>query len=192
MLKPLHQPLPHRPVRRGFSRRYLAAAALAACTLASQRAAAQPTIGFDAAYALPLEDELDSGGSFGVRVGHQFDGHSAAITPELGFNYVGFAGDLEPRVYRGMAGVRFGVGKVVRPGAFAHGGFGHVKLDGPAGVGESSYTAFTFDAGAFLDFTLVPYVTFGAQLAYNRVDDTDDFDSLRWATFGGHAAVVFE
>lgn len=162
------------------------------CCLAPVPAAAQPTIGADAAFALPLEDELDSGASFGVRVGHQFDGHSAAITPELGFNYVGFSGDAEPRVYRGMAGVRFGVGKIVRPGAFAHGGFGHVKLDSANEAGNSSFTAFTFDAGAFLDLTFVPYVTFGANLAYNRVADTDDFEAIRWATFGAHAAVIFE
>ncbi len=193
MLKALHLASSRRPpAGSGFYVRYVGLTAFAACALAPLRADAQPTIGADAAYALPLEDELDSGASFGVRVGHRFDGHSAAITPELGFNYVSLSGGRDPRVYRGMAGVRFGVGKVVRPGAFAHAGFGHVKLDAEAGAGGSSYTAFTFDAGAFLDLTLVPYVTFGAHLAYNRVDDTDDFESVRWASFGGHVAVTFE
>jgi len=158
----------------------------------SAPAAAQPTIAADAEYALPLDEEFDSGASFGARVGHQFDGPSAAITPELGFNYTSFSGDLAPKLYRGMAGARFGVGKVVRPGAFAHAGFGHVQLDAVSGSGDASYTRFTFDAGAFLDFTLVPYVIFGAHLAYNRIAASDDFQALRWATFGAHAAVVFE
>jgi hypothetical protein len=192
MPKALQLACSRRSAHRGFRGRCLAPASFAVCLLAPLRLEAQPTIGADVAYALPLEDDLDSGASFGARIGHQFDGHSAAITPELGFNYVSLSGGLEPRVYRGMAGVRFGVGKVVRPGAFAHGGFGHVKLDAPSGTGESSYTAFTFDAGAFLDVTLVPYVTFGAHLAYNRVDDTDDFESVRWASFGGHVAVIFK
>jgi hypothetical protein len=181
-------------LRVGFhcrSHRLLAVAVATACSTPFQ-AAAQPAIGADAAYALPLEDELDSGVSLGLRVGHQFDGHSAAITPELGFNYVSLSGDVAPKIYRGLAGVRFGVGNVVRPGAFAHAGFAHSKWDTATAAGDSSYTAFTFDAGAFLDFTLVPYVTFGGHLAYNRVDDTDDFDSVRWATFGAHAAVIFE
>lgn len=175
------------------ARRALAAgAAVAACSLAAPSARADTVIAADLDFVVPINDEsedISSGAGFGIRVGQQLDVPALVLTPELGFTYAGFDGGV--KAYRGVAGLRLGVGEILRPGVFAHAGIGRLSVDVPSGVPDPSHTAFTFDAGAFLDFTLLPFLNIGAHAAYNRQAGSDELDAFQWASLGAHAALVF-
>ncbi|HEY6555924.1 MAG TPA: hypothetical protein VI072_01570 [Polyangiaceae bacterium] len=175
------------------ARRGLAAgAAVAACWLAAPSARADTVIAADLDFVVPINDgseDISSGAGFGIRVGQQLDLPALVLTPELGFTYAGFDGGV--KAYRGVAGLRLGVGEILRPGVFAHAGIGRLSFDMPSGVADPSHTAFTFDAGAFLDFTLLPFLNIGAHAAYNRQAGSDELDAFQWASLGAHAALVF-
>src|SRR6185312_13789027 len=94
-------------------------ATLLAVTFAAGAASAGPTIGADLDIGFPLNSRGDSGGGFGIRLGQELHLPLVAITPELGFTYHNFSGDFGPKIYRGVAGLRLGIGEVIRPGAFA-------------------------------------------------------------------------
>ena len=73
---------------------------------------------------------------------------------------------------------------------FAHAGVGRLSLPEP--VASLSYTAFTYDVGGFLDFTLLPVVNIGVHAAYNHLNaGSDSASSFQWATLGGHIAFIF-
>jgi hypothetical protein len=173
-------------------RRVAAGAALVATLGCVERARADTVIAADLDFVVPINDEsedISSGAGFGVRLGHQLDAPAVVLTPEIGFTYAGFDGGV--KAYRGVGGLRLGVGEVLRPGVFAHAGIGRLSVDVPSGVPDPSHTAFTFDAGAFLDFTLLPFLNIGAHAAYNRQSGSDELDAFQWASLGAHAALVF-
>jgi hypothetical protein len=70
---------------------------------------------------------------------------------------------------------------------FVHAGIGHLSL--PDSL--PSHTAFSYDAGAFLDLTLLPLLDLGVHGAYNRVTPGDEVEAFEWATVGAHAALIF-
>lgn len=139
---------------------------------------ADTQIGADLDYARPINSDVDSGGGFAARLGWQLHVPLLVLTPEGVFNYVRFSGSGGPSVYRGLGGVRLGLGEVLRPGVFGH-----------AGVAQRS-ADFTFDVGAFLDFTLLPLLNVGVHVAYNRIRGGDD-PSFQWLTLGAHAELIF-
>jgi hypothetical protein len=161
-------------------------AALLSASLVSRPAAAGPTLGADLDLGFPVSSSGDTGGGFGIRFGQELHVAPVELTPEIGFTYHNFSGDYGPKIYRGIVGARLGIGEVLRPGAFAHVGFGHFV---PA-YGDNQ-TAFTFDAGGFLDLTIIPFLNVGIHGAYNRVDADDSGSAYEYATVGLHAALVF-
>lgn len=172
--------------------RYGIVAALSTiAVLSAEPARAETVIAGDLDYVIAINEEpdVDSGGGFGVRLGQQLDVPALVLTPEIGFTYASFGGDA--KVYRGIAGLRLGVGEILRPGVFAHAGIGRISVDVPSGITDPSHTAFTFDAGAFLEFTLIPILNIGVHAAYNRQNGNDEMDAFQWATLGAHAALVF-
>jgi hypothetical protein len=164
----------------------VASPAVLAITFAAAPAQAATAIAGDLDYALPLDsDEADSGGGFAIRIGQQVRLPLIALTPEIGFTYASFSEG--PTAYRGIAGLRLGVGEVLRPGVFAHLGIGRLSLPDPL----PSHTAFSYDAGVFLDFTLLPLLDIGVHGAYNRVNGKDEVSAFEWVTLGAHAALIF-
>ena len=81
--------------------------------------------------------------------------------------------------------MRIGFFEVLRPGVYAHVVVGHLNTDLP----NVSHTDFSYDVGAFLEFTVLPILNIGVHAAYNRL--TGDPLPLEWATVGGHVALVF-
>jgi len=170
------------------------AAAVALSALLLRPAAAhadivETMIGVDLEYALPVESVGDMGIGVAVRGGMQLHLPFVALTPELGLAYQGFTGTGDPSAFRGIAGLRAGLGEVLRFGAFGHAGVGHLDLDMPGP--DPSRTAFTYDAGLFLDLTVLPLLDVGAHAAYNQLIAEGDEDAFHWLTFGAHAALVF-
>jgi hypothetical protein len=154
----------------------------------SANAEAKTTVAGDIDYAAPIDSNASSGWGFGVRLGQQFHVPLVAISPELGFTYHGFADDSTLHVYRGIAGLRIGIGEIFRVGPFAHIGIGHLSLSGPQ---DLSHTALTYDAGLFLDLTAIPLLHVGVHGAYNRVVSDDSGPAFQFATVGAHVALVF-
>jgi hypothetical protein len=142
-------------------------------------------IAVDVDYAAPIESSTDSGAGFGIRLGYEADLPFVVATPELVFTYDKFTDNLEPRVYRGLAGIRLGVGESFRSGAFFHMGVGNIKPDLP----DYSHTDLSYDLGAFLELAVLPSFNVGAHVAYNRV--TGGPNALQWASAGGQLAFVF-
>lgn len=164
-------------------------AALIALAMFPSRAFADEAVAFDLDYAAPIKvDHVSSGWGFGIRLGSQTKLTPVVVTPEIGFTYHGFTGDAGPKVYRGIGGLRLGVGEVIRPGVFGHFGYGWSKVEF-AGQKDTS-GSLTYDVGAFLDFTLLPLLNFGVHGAYTQWTGGDK-PSFQFATVGAHAALVF-
>lgn len=149
---------------------------------------AKTTIAGDLDYAAPIDSAAHAGGGFGIRLGQQVHIPLLVFNPELGFTYHGFTQDTSPKVYRGIAGLRLGFGEIIRPGVFAHVGLGHLDV---GGVPDRSHTAFTYDAGAFIDFTALPLLDIGVHAAYNRLTADDSGPTFQFWTAGAHVALVF-
>lgn len=143
----------------------------------------------DVDVAAPIDSEpLKTGAGIGARVGYHAHIPLFVLTPELVFNYYGFGGDSPAGIYRGLGGLRFAIGEIIRPGIFGHLGVGQMEANGPP---MQSYSAFTYDAGVFLDFTLLPVLNVGVQGAYHGLDSGGDMEAVGWGTGGGHVEFVF-
>jgi hypothetical protein len=90
-------------------------------------------------------------------------------------------------VQRVFAGGRIGLGEVIVPSVYAHGGFGWRTTPDP-GVPEGSGLA--FDAGLALDIHVIPHVGFGAHAEYASIG-TGDGKSPEWLAFGLHLEIDF-
>jgi hypothetical protein len=177
--------------RAGRLPRILGIALTVSICIAPGTAAAEPTIAADLDYTLPIDQShVSPGFGFGARVGQFLEGPSIGFTPELGFGYASFTGDLGPKVYRGVGGFRLGIGDFVRPGIFGHAGIARLNVSTTADR-DFSRTAFTYDIGAFLDVSVMPHLTVGAHFAYDRVHDSSRFGAFAWGAFGAHAALIF-
>jgi hypothetical protein len=159
-----------------------------ALSLWSATAAAKTTVAGDLDYAAPIDSRANSGWGFGIRLGQQFHVPLVVINPELGFTYHTFSDDSSPKAYRGIAGLRLGIGEIFRIGPFGHIGVGHLSL---SGTPDLSHTAFTYDAGLFLDLTVIPLLDVGVHGAYNRIVSGSSGPALQFATVGAHVALVF-
>ncbi len=167
----------------------IAPAVVAFSTFFGRSAHAETAIAGDIDYAAPVDSSVDAGPGFGLRLGYHAHVPFVILTPEIGFSYYGFQGDYPASMYRGVAGMRVAVGEIIRPGIFAHVGIAQLQADRPPP--DPSHSALTYDAGAFLDFTLLPLINIGAHAAYNRMEGSDEASAVDFATFGAHAEVVF-
>lgn len=146
------------------------------------------TISGDLDYAHSAGSGIGSGWGFGVRVGQRLHVPLVALDPEIGFTLHDFNNGLEPTIYRGILGLRLGLLEIVRPGVYGHVGIGRINFGTES---DLSHTAFTYDVGAFLDFTLIPLLDFGVHASYDGIASGDHVDSIHWWTAGFHAGLVF-
>ncbi|HTV24052.1 MAG TPA: hypothetical protein VMG12_35415, partial [Polyangiaceae bacterium] len=136
-------------------------------------------------------DEAGSGAGVDVYFGPRLNLAILTLTTELSGGFHDFAGDLDPTVYRGMAGGRLGVGVIIRPSVFAHIGVGHLRFDDPFGDRDSR-TNLAGDLGAALDFTILPLVDLGIQGSYNVIAGDDSNDAFEWLQAGAHITFVLD
>lgn len=171
-----------------------AAFALGLCALSTQRAHAQTTIAGDLDLQVPVSiNGVQTGAGFGIRVGQELHLPLISINPEIGFTYASFTKNEPPKVYRGIAGIRAGFGELFRFGVVAHVGFGYVSWEPRYGEGrvDVSHSGFTYDAGAFIEFTALPLLNIGVHAIYNHVSaDDEQRDTLHWMQLGLHATLV--
>jgi len=164
----------------------------AACAWSLQLGAAQAstTIAGDLDLHVPVSiNGVGTGGGFGIRIGQELHLPLVSVNPEIGFTYASFSKDAPPDIYRGIAGVRLGVGELIRFGVMAHIGFGYVSWK-PL-PRNYSHSGLTYDAGVFVEFTALPLLNIGVHAAYNRMsDDEDQPDILHWMSLGVHGTVV--
>jgi hypothetical protein len=153
--------------------------------------AADTPVALDLHYVAPTSKGADGGAGVAGRIGQRFGSKPWVITPELQLAYETFGGLFEPRLYRGLGGLRVGYDIVaVRPGLYAHGGIARSAFDDIAARGLG-HTAFTYDVGAFLDVTLLPLVNVGAHVAFNQMlDGNNGKDGVKWFAIGLHAELV--
>jgi hypothetical protein len=170
---------------RGLHALWVSALAL---SLWSTNAKAATVVGGDLEYAGPISTGATSGWGFGIRLGQRFHVPLIAIDPELGFTYHSFTDASSPHSYRGIAGLRLGFGEIFRIGPFAHLGVGHLSL---SGTPDQSHTAFTYDAGLFLDFTILPLLDIGIHGSYTQIVAVDAGPAFQFATVGANVALVF-
>jgi hypothetical protein len=182
-------------VLRGWPKVCAGLAAAAAVTVAWPRsAAAETVVGVDLNFNDAIVgDEASSGAGVDVYFGPRLDLTILTLTTELTGGFHDFGGDLEPTLYRGMAGGRLGIGAIIRPSIFAHGGVGYLRFDDPiVGGGRDGRTNFTGDLGLALDFTLLPLVDLGIQGSYNVMAGNDDYDAFEWLQAGAHITFVLD
>lgn len=177
--------------KRMFGRALLLfAACLCAWTLQTSSARADTTIGADLDLQVPLEiNNVSTGAGFGIRIGQELHLPLIGVNPEFAFYYASFSKDAPPKVYRGVAGGRIGVGELIRFGVLAHIGFGYV--DWEPKPDDFSHSGLTYDAGIFLDITALPLLNIGIHGTYNRMTAKDDQpETLHWLSLGVHATLV--
>jgi hypothetical protein len=164
--------------------------AVCAWSLHLGAAHASTTIAGDLDLHVPVSiNGVGSGGGFGIRLGTELHLPLISVNPELGFTYASFSKDEPPKIYRGIAGVRLGVGELLRFGAMAHIGFGHVSWEPKPD--NYNHTGLTYDAGLFLELTALPLLNVGVHAAYNRVAAKEGQpDPLQWMQLGLHATLV--
>lgn len=168
----------------------LTAAVLSTWTLQASAARADTTIGADLDLHVPLEiNNVSTGGGFGIRLGQELHLPLISINPEIGFTYASFSKDAPPKIYRGVAGIRIGMGELMRIGVLGHVGFGHVSWR--PGDHDYDHTGLTYDLGLFLELTALPLLNIGMHGAYNRMatDDAQN-ETLHWLQLGVHATLV--
>ena len=165
-------------------------AALGCIAASANSARADFMLGVDLDSVLPLQSRAEFGGGFAIRLGDQLHVPAVAFTPELAFSYDKFSKAYGPSVYRGVVGARLSIGELIRPGVYAHVGFGKYDLDIPGA--DPSGTAITYDAGLSLDFTLLPLLNLGVHGSYNvLLGDDEDRERFKWLTLGAHVELVF-
>ena len=178
------------PARRW--RHTLLGALAAACAWSLQIGAAHAstTIAGDFDLQVPVSiNGVGTGGGFGIRIGQELHLPLVSVNPEIGFTYASFSKDEPPKIYRGIAGLRLGVGELIRFGVLAHIGFGYVSWESQQR--DVSHSGLTYDAGLFLEFTALPLLNIGVHAAYNRMaEDENQPDTLQWMSLGLHAALV--
>jgi hypothetical protein len=168
---------------RSFGSVMTALAIAGAGVLASSTARAGVGIAADVEADVPVDSEADTALGVAARLGYRVHLPLFVLIPEVGIHYASF--DSNPELLRGIAGARIGLGEIVRFGAYAHAGVGELSFDN----GAEDVSGFTFDAGAFVDFTLLPYLNMGVHAGYGFVD-VSDADSLRWVPLGVHVELV--
>ncbi len=139
----------------------------------------------------PLVIPFDGAGSDGatngvgvaLRLGSQVKLPMIALTPELVLRADSFGNG--PDIYRGLIGMRLGLSEVLRPGVMAHIGAGNFSY------GADKYTALSYDAGIFLDFTLLPLLDIGGHATYNYLAAGSGLPAFDWGALGVHANLVF-
>lgn len=145
------------------------------------------TLALDLEYAGTIDEgDVEAGSGGAVRLGRQADLVLVKLTGELGGSYHGFSGSPDVTIYRGFIGGRLQVGKVLEPGIYGHLGVGKLNVD----PGDSR-TSPTFDAGLFLDLTVLPLVDVGVHLGYDTVLGSGDANAFDYYVAGAHAALVF-
>lgn len=151
-------------------------------------------LALDLHYIGPVSPDLNVTGGAGaaLRLGKRFYSDDWVITLELMGAYDSFGGNDEARLYSGLAGLRVGYDlPLLRPGIFAHAGLGRSSFDDLAAPGLG-HTAFTYDAGVFVDLTLLPMLNVGAHAAYNQILESNaGSNGLKWLSVGLHAELVF-
>jgi hypothetical protein len=145
----------------------------------------------DLEYIFVRGEAFDHGAGGAVRLGREFDAVLISLTPEIGGSYHALNGVFDASLYRGFAGIRLSLGKVIEPGIFGHVGYGHIGFDDAAGAFDQSHGAFSYDVGATLDLTLLPVLEVGIHGAYNGLAGDSEFKRVEWVNAGGHVSVQF-
>jgi hypothetical protein len=141
--------------------------------------AADTDVGVDlSATAAQTPSGLSGGYGIGGRFGQRFSLLFLKLTPELGVNYHNFS---QSDAIRGVLGGRVGINFIVEPSVFAHVGIGHVG-------GAYSGTGGTADVGGSLDLGVIPFVNFGAHVAYNTLTGSQ---AVQWVDISGHVDLIF-
>jgi len=182
------------PARRMLSRLglCLAATSVVVCALPGS-AAAETVIGVDLNFNdSVIGNEATNGAGVDVFFGPRLNLAILTLTTEITGGFHDFGGDLDPTVYRVMAGGALGIGAIIRPSVFAHIGAGHLRFDDPFGQDRSGRTNITADLGAALDFTILPLVDLGIHGSYNVLAGDDDYDAFEWLQAGAHITFVLD
>lgn len=144
---------------------------------------------FDAASPINAPAGYGSGYGFVGQLAYRFKLGPVFLQPEGQGSYMVFPVDdgNSPSTHatRAMGGARFGLGSLVQPTLFGHAGMGWLGkgVDGPA-----------FDGGFALGFKLIPYLRFGAQVAYNVIRASNDAGvatTFKWLSYGAHVGIEF-
>jgi hypothetical protein len=145
----------------------------------------------DLEYVFVTSEKLDNGAGGAVRLGREFDAVLISITPEIGGSYHSLDGVFDASLYRGFAGLRLSLGKLIEPGIFGHVGYGYIAFQDIAGAFDESHGALSYDVGATLDLTLLPVLDVGIHGAYNGLTGDSRFKRVNWVNAGGHVSVQF-
>jgi hypothetical protein len=158
-------------------------------------AAAGPALGADVEYDAGTGDALADRGGLGVavRLGWKLGLGVIQLVPELAGTRNTFnpsdSASVAPRpdlnLYRGVVGLRVGLGGLLAPGAFAHVGYGRASYAGD-GANPSGATG---DLGVTLDLTALPVVDVGVHALYGLLEPGGGDPAFRWYGVGAHVEV---
>lgn len=180
-----------------------AGALLCATPRCAEAQVTRAVIAADGSYTLPANASYaKSGIGFAARLGARVGLPGAQQTWEAGFDYATF-GPADMRQpsegytsYRGILGMRLGFAGVIEPGLFMHLGLGHVDgriattaMNAPV-LETLTHTAFTWDAGAYLDIRFARFLELGFQASFDEIVKAENTRALRWFALSAHLQLV--
>lgn len=151
-------------------------------------------IGADGDAAFPLTTG-STGFSVTGRVGYNLDLTLLRLIPEVGGGVLAFGAESETigktLGARGFGGVRLAIGTTVEPVVYVHAGYARLDTavaagDGTTGGGGAAGALF-LEAGAGLEFTLLPILDLGVHGSYTTFDGGE----AEWLLAGAHLNLSF-
>lgn len=127
------------------------------------------------------------------------------ITPELAFSYLHVdpnpaAGNPTLQTYRGLAGLRLGLGEIFVPYVYAHVGYGgvtggyakHGRLVPATPTPDYVDQGFTMDVGLGFDINIVRILAIGLSAGYNVLWPNDGASKpYQWVNLALQVRVIF-
>jgi hypothetical protein len=164
-------------------------ATFAALVALSSAAHADATIGLDLDGVVPVHpDGLIKGGpGFDLRVGAEKHFPLLRVTVEGGYGYARFSADQAPADWttqRVFGGARIGIGELIVPFAFVHGGYGW-RSTSDSSFGDSG---FAFDVGGGLDVRIW-ILGVGAHIGYASINAQPS--APKWVFAGLNGSLTF-
>jgi hypothetical protein len=146
---------------------------------------ASTEIAADLDFSGVFDEPVSSGYGGALRAGYGLNLLLLKLTPEFGASFHRFTGEPGVSLVRAFVGGRLALGSGLEPGVYAHLGIGHLS-----GNSALNRTTPAFDAGLFLDLTILPLINLGVHGSYNALLHGEQPNAFDFYLIGAHAALV--
>ena len=155
----------------------------AAVLATSADTAAEPILQPSVAGQVVIADSaVAAGGTATLLAGYNTENDPILIVPHVAVAGGYYGGDFSGGLFRGLAGMKFGVSLSVEPSLITRGGYGFYQL-GVAGA-ETLVHGAAFQSGPALDYRVDRDISLGGTLLYDLFIDADTGNTVHAVLLG--------